>query len=672
MTNDTPNGNDHERASNLTRRRVLQAGASGLLAATVGTSALTATAGAVTTARISPSDGFAAVGDWLEDDEPEIYRIQEPTRSAVEEAFQASGPRVVVFETSGTIDLGGEALAITENKCWVAGQTAPSPGITFVKGMVQVDADDCVVQHIRTRHGPGSDGEIQSNDSLNTADDTSNNVIDHVTASWGTDECLSVGYDTTDTTVTNCLVYEGLYDPYGDGSDHNYATLVGDGAENVTLAGNVWAKCRGRVPRLKRETRSVVANNVMYFFNEATNMDGDTAAAIVGNVYIPQDVEDTPIEDGNASLSDNVTDPSSTPLTGGTEALSSRPLWPAGFETLDVSGVEDHNLSNAGARPADRTDNDARIVSEIRDRAGDDYLESPYDYWIPHPDAVGGYPDLPVNTHSLSVPDTGLREWLTEWAAAVEDGSADPDTGGDESDEGDGDSGSDDGSADDSGGDDGSDDGSGDSTDCEPITIEPYLRVDGGDWQNTGEVTVEPGASVEFGPHPHDGTDDWVWDGPGLSATTREVVVEPGATATYTAAYTNDCGAVSEYEFVVTVEATDDDGADSDSGGEGSGTDGSGGDGSGDDETSSDDLIAELDPGTTDVAVGEWIPFAIVDTTDSDHWITDLAWSFGDGTTATGWWNAHTYESVGTYTVALTATNDAGESTTHEVSITVT
>ncbi|CCQ34236.1 chitinase protein [Halorhabdus tiamatea SARL4B] len=539
---------DVARNSNLTRRRVLQAGASGLLAATVGTGALTATAGAVTTAQISPTDGFADVGTWLEDEDTDVYRIQEPTRSAVEEAFHASGPRVVIFETSGTIDLGGEALAITEDKCWVAGQTAPSPGITFVKGMVQVDADDCVVQHIRFRHGPGSDGEIQSNDSLNTADGTENNVIDHVTASWGTDECLSVGYDTTDTTVTNCLVYEGLYDPYGDGSDHNYATLVGDGAENVTLAGNVWAKCRGRVPRLKSETRSVVANNVMYFFNEATNMDGDTAAAIVGNVYIPQDVEDTPIEDGNASLSDNVTEPSSTPLTGGTEALSGRPLWPAEFDALDASAVESHNLSNAGARPADRTDNDDRIVSEIRDRAGDDSLDSPYDYWIPHPDAVGGYPDLPVNTHSLSVPDAGLREWLAEWAAVVEDGSGDPDTGGGESDRNDDSSGSGDGSRD---------------------------------------------------------------------ATSSDDSSER------------------------------------------------------DDDTSSDDLIAELDPGTTDAAVGEWVPFAIVDTTDSDHWITGLSWSFGDGTTATGWWNAHTYESAGTYTVALTATNDAGESTTHEVIVTV-
>ncbi|WP_276255944.1 fibronectin type III domain-containing protein [Halomontanus rarus] len=404
----------------------------GAILGALGGSSLAGSVSAASSAHFGLDDGFADTS-WLEEEDVQVLTVTEPTREALEEVFHASGPRVVVFETSGTIDLG-DTIRITEDKCWVAGQTAPSPGITLISGMLQIDANDCVVQHIRSRIGPGADGNIQGNDAINTQDDTSNNVIDHVTASWGTDECLSVGYDTQDTTVTNCLIYEGLYDPYGDGSDHNYGSLIGDGAENVTLAGNVWAKTRGRVPRLKSGTRSVVANNVMYFFNEATNMDGDTEASIVGNLYIPQDVEDTPIEDGNAYLEDNITDPSSTPLTGGTDELSSRPLWPNSLDAMASSQVEAHNLANAGARPADRTANDERIIQEISDRAGDDHLDSPYDYWIPRPDAVGGYPQLPENTHSLNPPSSDLRAWLTEWAAEVEtgDGSVDPGDGNDD------------------------------------------------------------------------------------------------------------------------------------------------------------------------------------------------------------------------------------------------
>jgi len=369
-------------------------------------------------------DGFADAS-WF-DDSVTVHRVTEATRNALEAAVQGDSGRLVVFETSGTIDLGGDELEVTADRCWIAGQTAPSPGVTLTQGLLQVNANDVVVQHIRSRVGPGDDGSIQGNDSINCADGTTNTIFDHCTASWGVDECMSVGYNTTDTTVANCLVYEGLYDPYGDGEDHNYATLVGDGADTVALLGNVWAKTRGRVPRLKSDTRSVVANNVMYFFNEATNMDGDTEASIVGNVYAPQDLGDTAVEGGTAYLEDNVTDPSSTPLTGGTSELSSRPLWPSGFSAMPSGDVESHTLNYAGARPADRTSNDARIVSEIDSRAGDQYTDSPYDYWIADEEAVGGYPQLPENTHSLSPPSSGLREWIDQWALAVEEQGASP------------------------------------------------------------------------------------------------------------------------------------------------------------------------------------------------------------------------------------------------------
>ena len=93
---------------------------------------------------------------------------------------------------------------------------------------------------------------------------------------------MSVGYDTDNTTYTNNLIYEGLYDPYGDGSDHNYCTLVGDGADHVALLGNVWSKARNRIPRLKSETRSVVVNNFTYFFDEASTTDSSAETTWVG------------------------------------------------------------------------------------------------------------------------------------------------------------------------------------------------------------------------------------------------------------------------------------------------------------------------------------------------------------------------------------------------------
>ena len=57
---------------------------------------------------------------------------------------------------------------------------------------------------------------------------------------------------------------------------------------------------------------------------------------------------------------------------------------------------------------------------------------------------------------------------------------------------------------------------------------------------------------------------------------------------------------------------------------------------------------------------------------DSDGSIVSYAWTFGDGGTATGATASHTYATAGTYTVALTVTDDLGATGSTSKSITVT
>ncbi|WP_225333968.1 hypothetical protein [Halomicrobium urmianum] len=168
---------------------------------------------------------------------------------------------------------------------------------------------------------------------------------------------MSVGYDTDRTTYSNNLIYEGLYDPYGDGSDHNYATLVGDGATRVALLGNVWSKVRNRVPRLKSDTTSVVANNFAYFFDEACSTDGSAETAWVGNKFTGTAATGESIVEGSGTVygEDNVTaDPQidSDVDFVKTGTVGSKPLWPPGFSAMSSSRVEQHNLANpARGRP---------------------------------------------------------------------------------------------------------------------------------------------------------------------------------------------------------------------------------------------------------------------------------------------------------------------------------
>lgn len=94
---------------------------------------------------------------------------------------------------------------------------------------------------------------------------------------------------------------------------------------------------------------------------------------------------------------------------------------------------------------------------------------------------------------------------------------------------------------------------------CEPSAIDPFLQVNGGEWQNVSADTINEGASIVMGPHPV-ATTGWSWTGPdGFTATTREITLS-GVTAskagTYTATYSNATGCKSSQKYTLTVNAT--------------------------------------------------------------------------------------------------------------------
>ena len=107
-------------------------------------------------------------------------------------AVTAKGPRIVVFEVGGVIDFGRKEIDIREPFLTVAGQTAPSPGITIIKGGINIRANDVVVRHIRIR--TGADGQAKRSgweaDAINTVS-AHRVIVDHCTMSWAIDENMS-------------------------------------------------------------------------------------------------------------------------------------------------------------------------------------------------------------------------------------------------------------------------------------------------------------------------------------------------------------------------------------------------------------------------------------------------------------------------------------------------
>lgn len=378
---------------------------------------------------IAPADGFADVS-WLASRDPEVVRVTTLDgngEGSLRWALGQPGQTVVVFEVGGVVDLGGRSLSVATPNTYVAGQTAPSPGITIVRGGVDVNADNVILQHLRVRPGDDLDAPVDAIDNS----EGSNLVVDHCSVSWGSDESLSTsaGGDNPNITYTNNLIAEGLADSVHPKGVHSMGTLVNDLSQRVLLAGNLWANSIGRHPRLKGGTSTAVSNNLMYNFERGTNLGGgvtdETTATIVGNFY--KAGPDTPTEEPvlgttftdasgpiRAYVAFNATDPTTMQTTTPSTQISlvtERPLWPIGLETIPASEVSEAIPTSVGARPADRTPTDERILTHVAEGTGE-YIDSQ--------EEVGGYPDLEATERSLDVPDSGLAAWLHEHTVAVE------------------------------------------------------------------------------------------------------------------------------------------------------------------------------------------------------------------------------------------------------------
>ncbi|MCF7973244.1 MAG: hypothetical protein K9N55_05485, partial [Phycisphaerae bacterium] len=107
------------------------------------------------------------------------------------EAVQAKGPRIVVFEVGGVIDLQRKSITIREPFVTIAGQTAPSPGITFIRGGINIAAHDVIVQHISVRPGEAGAAKKSGWEVDGMATSSFNIIVDHCSCTWATDENLS-------------------------------------------------------------------------------------------------------------------------------------------------------------------------------------------------------------------------------------------------------------------------------------------------------------------------------------------------------------------------------------------------------------------------------------------------------------------------------------------------
>jgi len=371
-----------------------------------------------------------------------VTNLQEDGPGSLKEAIEAPGPRIVVFEVGGIINLesgSNTALAINEPFLTIAGQTAPSPGITIIRKGLEVKTHDVIIQHIRVR--PGEAGHEKNSgwevDAMATSGGAFNVIIDHCSVSWGTDENLSAsgprfeGADLTEwrlntshrITFSNNIISEGLLNSTHAKGAHSRGSLIHDNVTEMAIIGNLYAHNNRRNPFFKGGASGIIVCNLIYNPGVVIMHQALQSGEWGGQEYVTSLISAVSnytvlgpnsnasalfreVGDGTVELfmDDNTVEnePVFTETSGnGIILLDSMPVWPDDVKMWSSSEVKDSVLLNAGARPWDRDDIDKRIIQEVQNGTGK-IIDSQQE--------VGGYPQMDSSYQSFNI-----DEWDTTY-----------------------------------------------------------------------------------------------------------------------------------------------------------------------------------------------------------------------------------------------------------------
>jgi len=210
------------------------------------------------------------------------------------EACETGGARIVVFNVSGIIRLKSP-LILRAPYITIAGQTAPGDGVCVAGESFWIMTHDVVIRHMRFRKGETNVGR---RDDAIGGNPVGNIMIDHVSASWGSDENMSMyrhmyndstgkaaGEDklpTVNLTIQNSIFSEAL-----DTWNHSFGSTLG--GENCSFMRNLWANNAGRNPSIGWYGIFNFANNIIFNWVHRNVDGGDYRAMynIINNYYKP-------------------------------------------------------------------------------------------------------------------------------------------------------------------------------------------------------------------------------------------------------------------------------------------------------------------------------------------------------------------------------------------------
>ncbi len=343
-----------------------------------------------------------------------VTNLNDSGEGSLRWACEQGGARIVVFNVAGIIKIK-TPLIIRAPYITIAGQTAPGDGVCVAGESVWINTHDVVIRYMRFRRGETFVGR---RDDAIGGNPIGNIMIDHVSASWGLDENMSmyrhmyndstgkqeVKLGTVNITIQNSIFSEAL-----DTWNHAFGSTLG--GENAAFVRNLWANNAARNPSIGWNGVFNFANNVMFNWVHRSIDGGDYTAQynIINNYFKPGPLtpKDQPIRYrilkpesgrsklpyvvfGRAYVNGNIVEGndkvSSNNWDGGVqienkkgdlmtyeqsksyfEAMNVKdPLPMPHFSIMGTKQAYDYVLANAGATLPKRDPVDTRIVKQVR------------------------------------------------------------------------------------------------------------------------------------------------------------------------------------------------------------------------------------------------------------------------------------------------------------------
>ena len=178
----------------------------------------------------------------------EVTTLADSGTGSLRAAVNTTGPRIIVFRVSGTIQLLSD-LEISKPYITIAGQTAPGDGICIRDHNFKIKTHDVIIRYIRFRLG---DESLQEEDAV-TIISGYNIIFDHCSMSWSVDEVFSTDVSSDvlgDLTVQWCIISQSLNCSIHSKGCHGYGSLLRGCYNNgYSFHHNLYAHHAGRSPR---------------------------------------------------------------------------------------------------------------------------------------------------------------------------------------------------------------------------------------------------------------------------------------------------------------------------------------------------------------------------------------------------------------------------------------